>query len=211
MRGATCYGERNYVSLFVSIHAPMRGATVLPLPTSPITASFNPRAHAGRDFLISSSLGRMARFNPRAHAGRDFPQQHHSPVFICFNPRAHAGRDLNDFFFCQRGEFQSTRPCGARPSAPARRHVTKTVSIHAPMRGATRRPGAACATPSCFNPRAHAGRDRRPVFRTETGRGFNPRAHAGRDRAVTAAPKPAETFQSTRPCGARLASRPGRC
>ena len=97
-------------------------------------------------------------------------------------------------------QFQSTRPRGARRDQPPGRGLS-SVSIHAPTRGATW--SKTCiAQGSCFNPRAHAGRDNRrgeefpplPVSihaptRGATTRGkrvfcsgrFNPRAHAGRD------------------------------
>ena len=119
--------------------------------------------------------------------------------------------------------FQSTRPRGARPPALAvwrgadvsihapTRGATRGalldllgdgVSIHAPTRGATRSSPRWPRRSSCFNPRAHAGRDPRrllpphpvgvsihaptrgattPTSTAETRRCFNPRAHAGRD------------------------------
>ena len=81
-------------------------------------------------------------------------------------------------FFCL---FQSTRPCGARQltgiydtpalivsihapmrgATPLIRDIfySVLVSIHAPMRGATFLCSFLYLTMSCFNPRAHAGRD----------------------------------------------------
>ena len=99
--------------------------------------------------------------------------------------------------------FQSTRPYGARPGAPARRH----------------RP------PYRFNPRARTGRDPRGCAKTAHRAGFNPRARTGRDsplplhRSLSGvsihAPargatkddgdeRGAAKFQSMRPHGARL-------
>jgi len=146
---------------------------------------FNPRAHAGRDFTFYRALMIYARFNPRAHAGRDLRRSRHSWGQCCFNPRAHAGRDN------QR---------------PKRQHGF-TVSIHAPTRGATTRPGnrgrliwfqstrprgarlTAFSTFcffSGFNPRAHAGRDPPIGGLCALNKSFNPRAHAGRDAAKKA-------------------------
>jgi len=101
-----------------------------------------------------------------------------------------------------------------------------SVSIHAPMRGATGKSDHWIARNIGFNPRAHAGRDSAIRSRRSVSRRFNPRAHAGRDRAHAAdvgvvicvsihAPMRGATvmfarermlkqFQSTRPCGARL-------
>ena len=62
----------------------------------------------------------------------------------------------------------------------------RSVSIHAPTRGAT--PVAAGFTShlSCFNPRAHAGRDLYIGADEDIYPGFNPRAHAGRDHRFVA-------------------------
>ena len=75
--------------------------------------------------------------------------------------------------------FQSTRPHGARL------HwqycvMWMCVSIHAPARGATQRTGHWMQR-NCFNPRARTGRDRRKKRNWHVN-----------------------TFQSTRPHGARL-------
>ena len=57
----------------------------------------------------------------------------------------------------------------------------EVVSIHAPTRGATGRAPTTISPYSCFNPRAHEGRDimhhRNPGLKIS----FNPRAHEGRD------------------------------
>ena len=80
---------------------------------------FNPRAHAGRDPCQAGLAGGELCFNPRAHAGRDSLTAGPRSPMPCFNPRAHAGRDLSGYGY--NGLFE--------------------VSIHAPTRGATQRPG----------------------------------------------------------------------
>ncbi len=121
---------------------------------------------------------------------------------IGFNPRARAGRD------------GLTADQGFRDG----------VSIHAPVRGATRAERQLSAEARSFNPRARAGRDSPSCRDRPASRSFNPRARAGRDiaqqagphgldvsihapvRGATAGPGwigPALGFQSTRPCGAR--------
>ncbi len=114
MRGATVHLVAGQCVQYVSIHAPMRGATKTSVETLKVSPGFNPRAHAGRDIVMRRSLLHSMSFNPRAHAGRDV--------------------NLVQIFLQLR--FQSTRPCGARPS-----------NIIFP------------SVPNCFNPRAHAGRD----------------------------------------------------
>ncbi len=77
--------------------------------------------------------------------------------------------------------FQSTRPCGARLIRLVILTKLRHVSIHAPLRGATR-----------------------PKFRAAPeGAGFNPRAPAGRDWMLLGSQSIYCKFQSTRPCGAR--------
>ncbi len=99
--------------------------------------------------------------------------------------------------------FQSTRPCGARrPGVPLGRN-SSPVSIHAPLRGATRPQGSKENSMNVsihaplrgatrvrriipmqrisFNPRAPAGRDPRKLSRRCSITCFNPRAPAGRD------------------------------
>ena len=56
---------------FVSIHAPTRGATQSYCSVYIWSISFNPRAHAGRDFAKYVTSISPLCFNPRAHAGRD--------------------------------------------------------------------------------------------------------------------------------------------
>ncbi len=60
---------------YVSIHAPTRGATLLFQDLRTSLISFNPRAHAGRDFTPTCEYTQKESFNPRAHAGRDDSQE----------------------------------------------------------------------------------------------------------------------------------------
>ncbi len=119
---------------------------------------------------------------------------------VCFNPRAHAGRDEREQQERPRATFQSTRPRGARhdrPPIPAER----TVSIHAPTRGAT-----VLITLIfnflCFNPRAHAGRDGNDPHQLLA---FLVSIHAPTRGAThtNAVSRLRRSFQSTRPRGAR--------
>jgi hypothetical protein len=77
--------------------------------------------------------------------------------------------------------FQSTHPCGVRRMAPGRHGNAATVSIHAPLRGATVRTQAQALL----------------------DRGFNPRTPAGCDCGGSATHSPRSAFQSTHPCGVR--------
>ena len=182
-RGATpgCAPDRRGCS--VSIHAPARGATRVAnqfqgahaefqstrprgarRPRKPVTywvSRFNPRARAGRDFILDQDATALERFNPRARAGRDDAFSRRMAQTRSFNPRARAGRDAGTSSSAPTSAaFQSTRPRGARRAAGRwRRGPAEQVSIHAPARGATRsRRWRNCSRRS-FNPRARAGRD----------------------------------------------------
>ena len=121
-------------------------------------------------------------FNPRARAGRDSAPRCRSSRLSGFNPRARAGRDLvHSTHRWSTAQFQSTRPRGARLYGGLGKHPLCGVSIHAPARGATRWYRAAFAAPSCFNPRARAGRDLVDSCPWSLAPCFNPRARAGRD------------------------------
>ena len=80
-----------------------------------------------------------------------------------------------------RSRFQSTRPRGARPFSTTRKPIFRDVSIHAPAWGAT--VGLRCPECDCTS--------------------FNPRARVGRDGLVALMLTLTVEFQSTRPRGAR--------
>ena len=122
----------------VSIHAPARGATPFRHLVPPDLLSFNPRARAGRDGMMASTVVLGRCFNPRARAGRD------KIVVIgivhneSFNPRARAGRDIPfRFSLAVSALFQSTRQRGARQGLGYLISGKTRVSIHAPAGGAT--------------------------------------------------------------------------
>ncbi len=149
-----------------------------------LTASFNPRAHAGRDVF--------SKFRPRLR--QMFQSTRPRGARLC-RPGGCRHRRKVSIHAPTRGATDFQRPAG--PS--------RLVSIHAPTRGATipfvmsvatslfqsTRPRGArplsATSPDiagCFNPRAHAGRDNTDTGTTATSFSFNPRAHAGRDCSV---------------------------
>ena len=77
-----------------------------------------------------------------------------------FNPRAREGRD----------SARMASLLGMR-----------SVSIHAPVRGATQIKRYHGLTNICFNPRAREGRDHHPTAHLFAAQSFNPRAREGRD------------------------------
>ena len=58
--------------LYVSIHAPARGATTGGPSGAPVANGFNSRAREGRDSLNLGHSPARQSFNSRAREGRDF-------------------------------------------------------------------------------------------------------------------------------------------
>jgi len=123
----------------VSIHAPVKGATLLFRLWFLSISRFNPRAREGRDRPRRRYTNTHRRFNPRAREGRDRPRWWLSRCGARrFNPRAREGRDAAGVFQgIGNVMFQSTRPWRARPRAHEGDNTGDRVSIHAPVKGAT--------------------------------------------------------------------------
>ena len=136
----------------------------------------------GRDSWTLLCCRRLACFNPRARMGRDSCLFFVHNLKYCFNPRARMGRDTTyRGHHTTVGEFQPTRPHGARPAKP--------------YCGAT--------APAGFNPRARMGRDNPLVLEIDYMVKFQPtRPHGARPGSGSTA-KGRFKFQPTRPHGAR--------
>ena len=101
----------------VSIHAPLRGATPTTHTALPRDIGFNPRSLAGSDGNDKTVAFQVNGFNPRSLAGSDVK-------LIEYAAQWHL--------------FQSTLPCGERRPQPFPAPRYRAVSIHAPLRGATK-------------------------------------------------------------------------
>ena len=146
-----------------------------PPPRFQFTRPRGARQKFGILFFVRSS------FNSRAHGGRDSDRASivHTAAFQFTRPRG-ARQRVGDARLLS-AVFQFTRPRGARLEALRRPGAVFEVSIHAPTGGATPAPPPAGRDGSCFNSRAHGGRD-------------SPRRHGFPLRV---------SFQFTRPRGAR--------
>ena len=92
----------------------------------------------GRDFISAAMSVKLQHFNPRAPRGARRPS-------------------ATSCTWCTT--FQSTRPCGARHNVFTADDVLFTISIHAPVWGATGTNSILLLPHSHFNPRARVGRD----------------------------------------------------
>ena len=155
---ASC--ERS-VHLDVSIHAPARGATLMPRWLSQQVPSFNPRTREGCDLplrpcsphmiVFQSTHPRGVRHEPAPSGSAAHGVSIHAPARGATGP---AGRDGRG-----GGRFQSTHPRGVRRRRQNGVRAVRHVSIHAPARGATQRtfwPPQPCCS---FNPRTREGCD----------------------------------------------------
>ena len=147
-------------SISVSIHAPARGATSLPIFGLETLYRFNPRSRAGSDFLLPLSQCQSLGFNPRSRAGSDSPSADTQPTGYRFQSTLPRGERQNGSgsqmrWYCvsihapargatqncrtctRRPSFQSTLPRGERPMQMRKDLGCPRVSIHAPARGAT--------------------------------------------------------------------------
>ena len=120
----------------VSIHAPVWGATI-----RFITINISIK------FQSTHPCGVRRRFGRHKHTAQMFQSTHpcgvrHSAFKmagyrLCFNPRTRVGCDHPARGLFAALMFQSTHPCGVRQHGNGMDRLKKTVSIHAPVWGAT--------------------------------------------------------------------------
>jgi len=115
MRGATFHNNIIHRFLYVSIHAPMRGATSM-IFSSVRGASFNPRAHAGRDRPRPRAATSPKPFQSTRPCGARHAALARPVLRRLVSIHAPMRGATDDQFFVRR---------------------LVAVSIHAPMRGAT--------------------------------------------------------------------------
>ena len=153
------------------------------VPSRPTTTFQSTRPRGARPPRSRRQSSRRAFQSTRPRGARRRSTAHR-PTGRRFNPRAHAGRDAGRMGAGDGRRLVSIHaPTRGATSGTNRMQRLRQVSIHAPTRGATHARVARLEGRTCFNPRAHAGRDPR-----------HPPASARSCR-----------FQSTRPRGARLA------
>ena len=145
LRGATLTVNYLTTSLTVSIHAPLRGATGNRMETFyQGGVSIHAPLRGATIFAMNAWIGLVFQFTRPCGA-------RHGTLRL----------------FGQREEFQFTRPCGARPS-----RLLASIFL------------------LCFNSRALAGRDAHRTHFRRHRTGFNSRALAGRDKLSPAFLRP---------------------
>ena len=146
----------------VSIHAPAKGATLLPVSDRAVLTCFNPRPREGGDRRDRSVSLRSAGVSIHAPAkGATASTDDRGSIRRGFNPRPREGGDRAD----QR-----------------RRQPMQRVSIHAPAKGATPDRTSTRDRTCSFNPRPREGGDRAGASIAARRSSFNPRPREGGDR-----------------------------
>ena len=149
-------------SVFVSIHAPGKGATVTPVAVQLGTVRFqSTRPGRARPARLCPGAERFHRFqSTRPGRARRFSAWPGTVAMCSFNPRAREGRDMHPADInALIIKFQSTRPGRARPKMICSMRYWRY----------------------SFNPRAREGRDSAVDAGGRRSAGFNPRAREGRD------------------------------
>ena len=194
------------MQLWVSIHAPARGATIRrPCTSRSSPFSFNPRAREGRDFYTIQQ--RTASYVSIHAPARGATKNIHNP-FIFYAVSIHAparGATINVFSNSISVIVSIHAPArGATAGRDVGEGIQK-VSIHAPARGATLLKTGEVAKMLFQSTRPRGAR----LIKSATRRGFlhcfNPRAREGRDVKPLFIRHAIIAFQSTRPRGARPA------
>ncbi len=172
----------------ISIHAPVKGATSHERVYSHHKRDFNPRTREGCDKPFQGFFPCQWYFNPRTREGCDpygadilkcyLSISIHAPVkgatcplYILhaslryFNPRTREGCDIfrgGTYIYIKI--FQSTHPCRVRLRAAKAAVFVIRISIHAPVKGATRTQPLLPLVMGHFNPRTREGCDLLPCL-----------------------------------------------
>ena len=190
----------------VSIHAPARGATGPLFVFNRRVSGFNPRTREGCDIFEPAAFYAIGKFqsthprgvrpcpiSPASWVLMLFQSTHPRGVrlwsydlqrtdYRCFNPRTREGCDFLKVEVWRTGKKRfnprTREGCDAARSALAR---LRSVSIHAPARGATICFHSSTATRRRFNPRTREGCDPAKWSRSAENERFNPRTREGCD------------------------------
>ena len=163
--GCDGIGILEYLRIFViSIHAPVKGATWTRFKPKATRPYFNPRTREGCDFVVDGAKATALiisihapvkgatnvyiqkhhstpYFNPRTREGCDSVGSRPRPLLTYFNPRTREGCDSTIFYSpsCTVSISIHAPVKGATCPGHDGRIVISRISIHAPVKGATPR------------------------------------------------------------------------
>ena len=189
-------------------------------------SDFNPRSREGSDIRSGRGGQAVAHFNPRSREGSDAYSSAFWRVITNFNPRSREGSDNSSSHSCRQIKNFNPRSREGSDGDQAVFTPVSVISIHAPVKGATRHAGRRCCRTGYFNPRSREGSDGYMTGITQnvgisihapakgatarTGKDFfrygyfNPRSREGSDRLIFRLKEIIQEFQSTLPRRERL-------
>ena len=190
-------------NLFISIHAPARGATLSLMSRLPSSLYFNPRSREGSDSPWFATLsGQFISIHAPAR-GATHCEQTHDGLTYNFNPRSREGSDLlMSLQVSSLRVFQSTLPRGERHFYTAITGLNSTFQSTLP-RGERQIKLQGSRALRNFNPRSREGSDSGDGEGARPPVNFNPRSREGSDSPLSASFNSSTVFQSTLPRGER--------
>ena len=184
MKGATAFGAMISYVLGISIHAPMKGATALSTKSTIVTIYFNPRTREGCDLVLTQTVCQLklfqsthpwrVRLEETIWAENRLKISIHAPVkgattglskimlILLLFQSTHPWRvrRTGSHRQCKHQEFQSTHPWRVRREFYLVYHLCYiSISIHAPLKGATKTLLSNIKDFFNFNPRTPEGCD----------------------------------------------------
>ncbi len=120
---------------------------------------FNPRSREGSDIRSGRGGQAVAHFNPRSREGSDAYSSAFWRVITNFNPRSREGSDNSSSHSCRQIKNFNPRSREGSDGDQAVFTPVSVISIHAPVKGATRHAGRRCCRTGYFNPRSREGSD----------------------------------------------------
>ncbi len=186
VKGATRISLSYANAYHISIHTPVKGATVRPLLHRVKEAlDFNPRSREGSDDKIVD-----AHFLKK--------------IFQSTLPRRERRGLVEQSNKCK--DISIHAPTKGATLCPRRFARPHDISIHAPAKGATATVSATSLCGSDFNPRSREGSDNIRRYISACSRYFNPRSREGSDNHTTHYLLSLPAFQSMLPRRERLAA-----
>ena len=139
MKGATSTRRSAFSRTGISIHAPVKGATIRRGRCNGAGGHFNPRSREGSDWQALAFAFQVRYFNPRSREGSDGSRCGDGcGLLISIHAPAKGATFLNLTGTLTFMQFQSTLPQRERHGAACRSCCPgSNISIHAPVKGAT--------------------------------------------------------------------------
>ena len=185
VRGATMSYMHHICGLKISIHAPRAGSDkIIPFIIYDNTY-FNPRSPCGERLFNSFPQTLRENFNPRSPCGerpRVSWRLQHWQAFQSTLPVRGATRGRRKSGPCV-DDFNPRSPCGERLRRRAGTAPWKRISIHAPRAGSDERPAKKPLSPCLFQSTLPVRGATRPRAEAQTNQNhFNPRSPCGERR-----------------------------